>query len=170
MVLRENPTQGTAPSPALSSAARSFMSSFEILSDAGNTFTGKEYDPETPPFLSLDDQVFVGGELLKRGFSKDDAGRWFLGNMKRAISYLTPAERDELLLLNDQANSILSLEEATEFERLKRKYEQGSQLTKDDERMTSNIIRKALESLPPTKLSRYQFLMGKGVRAALAAK
>lgn len=159
MALRENPTYGSGPSRPLSKFATNFINSFEILSNAVDTFSNKE--PDMPPFLNLDDRLLLGGELLKRGYSQEQAGKWIFEIMKKAVSFLSASEQDELKLLNDQANSILSLEEATEFERIKRKYEQGSQLTKDDERMTNNIIQKALESLTPIKLTRYQFLMGK---------
>lgn len=170
MALRENPTYGSGPSRPLSKRAINFINSFEILSNAGDAFSNKEYEPDMPPFLNLDDRLLLGGELLRRGYSQEQAGKWIFEIMKKAVSFLSRNEQDELKLLNDQANSILSLEEATEFERIKRKYELGSELTKDDERMTSSIIGKALESLPPARLTRYQFLMGKGVRAALAAK
>jgi hypothetical protein len=169
MALRENPT-GSAPSGPPSRVARSFVNSFEILSDAGNTLTGKQYEPEMPPFLNLDDRLFLGRELMKRGYSEVQAARWIFDVMKKGVSYLTPSEKDELKLLHDQAYSILSLEEAADFEAIERRFEQGAQSTKAEERLTNDLIRKALESLPPTKLARYQFLIGKGIRAALAAK
>jgi hypothetical protein len=170
MALKENPTYKPEVSRFLSKGASNFVNSFEILSNAGDTFSNKQYEPDMPPFLNLDDRLLLGGELLKRNYSQEQAGKWIFDLTRKAVSFLSPSEQDELKLLNDQANSALSLEEATEFETIKRKFERGSQLTKDDERTTNNLIRKALESLPPSKLIRYQFLMGKGVRAALAAK
>ena len=158
------------PKPQLSNTAYSFMNSFQILTEPSSNLAEKKYDADTPPFLNLDDRLFVGGELLKRGFSTDESRIWFLGVMKRAIGYLSPAEREELKLLNDEAYSVLTLEEATTFDLLKRRYEQGTQPTREDENATNELTRKALESLGPQKLARYQFLMGKGIKAALAVK
>jgi hypothetical protein len=168
VAMRENSTSDR--NPQLSRTAYSFINSFEILTEASSNLAEKQYDPDTPPFLSLDDRLFVGGELFKRGFSTDEARIWFLGVMKKAVSYLSPAERDELKLLNNEAYSTLTLDEATKFDLIKRRYEQGIQPTKEDERVTNELSSKALESLKPQKLARYQFLMGKGIRAALAVK
>jgi hypothetical protein len=137
-----------------------------------NVLTDHDYSrlSEDNPYLSKDDIVILGNEIIKRGLNIEQGNTFTLATFKRGIELLSPDEQEEIARIREQMFSKFSTEESSKVDAIYSKAESGQVTTKEEAEYIGQVGKKAVNNLPESTKLRYRLLMGKALKAGLNMK
>lgn len=122
------------------------------------------------PYLSKDDIVILGNEIIKRGFNTQQGNTFTLATFKRGIELLSSDEQEEIDRIREQMFSKFSTEETGKVDAIYSKAELGQVTAEEEVQYLIQVQKKAVNNLPESTKLRYRLLMGKALKAGLNMK